>query len=73
MEKTDTYGKEGHLWKRQALMKKMGTYEKDGNKGLIPRQRNSLPEPVYAEYRWLHMNNFIEFTLCAKKFRFTSE
>ena len=43
------------------------------SKGLIPRQRNSLRELVYAKYRWLHMNNSIEFTLCEKKFRFASE
>ena len=42
-------------------------------KGLIPRQRNSLRGLVYAKYRWLHMNNSIEFTLCEKKFRFASE
>ena len=41
--------------------------------GLIPRQRNSSREPVYAKYRWLHMNYSIEFTLCEKKFRLTSE
>ena len=29
MEKTGTYGKEGHLWKRHALMGKTGTYGKD--------------------------------------------
>ena len=32
MEKTGTYGKDGHLWKRRALMEKTGTYGKDGNK-----------------------------------------
>ena len=41
--------------------------------GLIPRQRNSSREPVYAKYRWLHMNYSVEFTLCKKKFRLTSE
>ena len=32
MKKTSTYGKDGHLWKRRALMKKTSTYGKDGNK-----------------------------------------
>ena len=42
-------------------------------KGLIPRQRNSLREAVYAQYGWLHMNNSIEFSLREKKIRFGSE
>ena len=38
MEKTGSYGKDkhlwkdGHIWKRRALMEKTGTYGKDGNK-----------------------------------------
>ena len=43
------------------------------SKGLIPRQRNSLREAVYAKYGWLHMNNSIEFSLREKKIRFGSE
>ena len=31
MEKTDTYGKDGHLWKRRTLMEKTDTYGKDGH------------------------------------------
>ena len=31
MEKTGTYGKDGHLWKRRALLEKTGTYGKDGH------------------------------------------
>ena len=31
MEKTDTYGKYGQLWKRRTLMEKTGTYGKDGH------------------------------------------
>ena len=42
-------------------------------KGLIPRQRNSSRETVYAKYGWLHVNNSIEFSLRKKKFRFASE
>ena len=30
-EKTDTYGKDGHLWKRRTLMEKTDTYGKDGH------------------------------------------
>ena len=30
MEKTDTYGKDGHLWKRRTLMEKTDSYGKDG-------------------------------------------
>ena len=41
--------------------------------GLIPRQRNSLRETVYAKYGWLHINNSIEFSLREKKIRFGSE
>ena len=41
--------------------------------GLIPRQRNSSRETVYAKYGWLHVNNSIEFSLRKKKFRFASE
>ena len=33
MEKTGTYGKDGHLWKRRTLMEKTGNYGKDRNKG----------------------------------------
>ena len=33
-----------------------------GCKGLIPRQRNSSRETVYAEYGWLGMNDSIEFS-----------
>ena len=40
MEKTDSYGKDGQLWKRRALMEKTDTYgkrrarmEKTGNYG----------------------------------------
>ena len=29
--RTRTYGKDGHLWKRRALMEKTGTYGKDGH------------------------------------------
>ena len=32
MEKTDTYGKDGQLWKRRALMEKTDSYGKDGHK-----------------------------------------
>ena len=28
---TDTYGKDGQLWKRRAIMEKMDTYGKDGH------------------------------------------
>ena len=42
-------------------------------KGLIPRQRNTSRETVYAKYGWLHMNNSIEFSLREQKFRFASE
>ena len=31
-------------------------------KGLIPRQRNSSQETVYAKYGWLGMNDSIEFS-----------
>ena len=31
-------------------------------KGLIPRQRNSSQEAVYARYGWLGMNGSIEFS-----------
>ena len=31
-------------------------------KGLIPRQRNSSRETVYAKYGWLGMNDSIEFS-----------
>ena len=31
-------------------------------KGLIPRQRNSSRETVYAKYGWLSMNDSIEFS-----------
>ena len=31
MEKTDSYGKDGQLWKRRALMEKTDTYGKDGH------------------------------------------
>ena len=31
MEKTDSYGKDGQLWKRQTLMEKTDTYGKDGH------------------------------------------
>ena len=44
-----------------------------GAKGLIPRQRNTLRETVYAKYGWLHMNNSIEFSLREQKIRFASE
>ena len=30
--------------------------------GLIPRQRNSSRETVYAKYGWLGMNDSIEFS-----------
>ena len=30
MEKTDSYGKDGQLWKRRTLMEKTDTYGKDG-------------------------------------------
>ncbi len=30
MEKTGSYGKDGHLWKRRALMEKTDTHGKDG-------------------------------------------
>ncbi len=30
MEKTDSYGKDEHLWKRRTLMEKTGSYGKDG-------------------------------------------
>ena len=33
MEKTGSYGKDGQLWKRRALMGKTDTYGKDGHKG----------------------------------------
>ena len=42
-------------------------------KGLIPRQRNTSRETVYAKYGWLHMNNSIEFSLREQKIRFASE
>ena len=29
---TDTYGKDGQLWKRRTLMEKTDTYGKDGHK-----------------------------------------
>ena len=29
--KTDSYGKDGHLWKRRTVMEKTGTYGKDGH------------------------------------------
>ena len=32
------------------------------SKGLIPRQRNSSRETVYAKYGWLGMNDSIEFS-----------
>ena len=32
------------------------------SKGLIPRQRNSSRETVYAKYGWLGMNDYIEFS-----------
>ena len=32
------------------------------SKGLIPRQRNSSQEAVYARYGWLGMNGSIEFS-----------
>ena len=41
--------------------------------GLIPRQRNTSRETVYAKYGWLHMNNSIEFSLREQKIRFASE
>ena len=31
MERTGSYGKDGHLWKRRAVMEKTGTYGKDGH------------------------------------------
>ena len=31
MEKTDSYGKDGQLWKRRAVMEKTDTYGKDGH------------------------------------------
>ena len=40
---------------------------------LIPRQRNSSRETVYAKYGWFLMNNSIEFSLREKKLRFASE
>ena len=40
------------------------------SKGLIPRQRNSSRETVYAKYGWLGMNDSIEFS---HLFRFRSE
>ena len=43
------------------------------SKGLIPRQRNTSRETVYAKYGWLHMNNSIEFSLREQKIRFASE
>ena len=42
-------------------------------KGLIPRQRNTSRETVYAKYGWLHVNNSIEFALREQKIRFASE
>ena len=30
MEKTDSYGKGGQLWKRRTVMEKTGSYGKDG-------------------------------------------
>ena len=42
----------------------VGSYisQLDYNKGLIPRQRNSSRETVYAKYGWLGMNDSIEFS-----------
>ena len=31
MEKTDSYGKDGQLWKRRTVMEKTDTYGKDGH------------------------------------------
>ena len=31
MEKTGTYGKDGHLWKIRTVMEKTDTYGKDGH------------------------------------------
>ena len=43
------------------------------HKGLIPRQRNSSRETVYAKYGWLGMNDSIEFSLREQNIRFASE
>ena len=32
------------------------------SEGVIPRWRNSLRETIYAKYKWLYMNNSIEFS-----------
>ena len=43
------------------------------SQGLIPRQRNTSRETVYAKYGWLHVNNSIEFSLREQKIRFAIE
>ena len=46
---------------KQFLAKNFAAVELD-LKGLIPRQRNSSRETVYAKYGWLGMNDSIEFS-----------
>ena len=33
MEKTNSYGKDGQLWKRRVVIEKTGSYGKDGGLG----------------------------------------
>ena len=61
----ETLAKSRYYKERQVDRKK--------RKGLIPRQRNTSRETVYAKYGWLHMNNFFEFSLREQKIRFASE